>query len=342
MIRRYFTVIAAGLLLCLGVLPDRSVAQEAGRETLRERLRERLQERNQAPREHATLADVNSKITAPGDYSFSIVHDGLTRLYRMHVPSSYSPSTPTPVVFSFHGGGGSMDYQANDTYYGQISKSEQAGYIAVFPNGFSRFKSGKFATWNAGKCCAAARDENVDDVGFVRDIIKNLRGQLNIDPNRIFADGISNGGMMAYRLACEMSDVFKAIASVAGTDNTKSCSPKAPISILHIHARNDDLELFDGGAGRRSSQVTSFVSVPDSIAKWVRFDGCSPTPKRVFENSGAYCDAYSQCRGGVEVELCVTATGGHSWPGGKKPRGDGTTSTALSATDVIWDFFNSR
>jgi polyhydroxybutyrate depolymerase len=246
------------------------------------------------------------------------------------------------MVFSFHGGGGSMDYQANDAYYGQISKSEQAGYIAVFPNGFSKFKSGNFATWNAGKCCAAARDENVDDVGFVRDIIKNLRGQLNIDPNRIFADGISNGGMMAYRLACEMSDVFKAIASVAGTDNTKSCFPKAPISILHIHARNDDLELFDGGAGRRSSQVTSFVSVPDSIAKWVRFDGCSPTPKRVFENSGAYCDAYSQCRGGVEVELCVTATGGHSWPGGKKPRGDAPTSTALSATDVIWDFFNSR
>ena len=149
-------------------------------------------------------------------------------------------------------------------------------------------------------------------------------------------------GATSYRLACEMSDVFKAIASVAGTDNTKTCSPKTPISVLHIHARNDELELFDGGAGRKSSKVTPFVSVPNSIAKWVKFNGCSATPKRVFENTGAYCDAYSQCRGGVEVKLCVTETGGHSWPGGKKPRGDAPTSTALSATDVISEFFSSR
>lgn len=182
----------------------------------------------------------------------------------------------------------------------------------------------------------------MDDVGFVREIIKRLSNRLTIDSQRMFASGMSNGGMMSYRLACEMSDMFKAIASVAGTDNTKTCSPEAPISILHIHAKDDELELFDGGAGRKSSMVTPFV--PDSVAKWVKLNSCSPTPKRVFENSGAYCDAFSQCRAGVEVKLCVTATGGHSWPGGKKPRGDGatSTSTALSATDVISDFFSSR
>jgi polyhydroxybutyrate depolymerase len=235
-----------------------------------------------------------------------------------------------------------MDYQANDSYYGQISKSDQAGFIAVFPNGFSRLKSGKLATWNAGNCCGSARDEGSDDVGFIRDIVKNLSAQLNVDPRRIFANGMSNGGMMAYRLACEMPDVFRAIASVAGTDNTKSCTPSAPISVLHFHAKDDELELFDGGAGRKSSKVTSFVSVPDSIAKWVRLNSCNTMPKRVFENAGAYCDAYTSCRGGVEVKLCVTPTGGHSWPGGKKPRGDTPGSTALSATDVIADFFVSR
>lgn len=332
----------ASCLICLGAaLPDPCSAQEGvpdnGSRSFREQVRERWLARQPARAARSSAAD--GRITGPGDYSLSLVHAGLTRWYRLHVPLSYSPSTPAPLVFSFHGGGGSMDYQANDSYYGQISKSEQAGYIAVFPNGFSKLKSGKLATWNAGNCCASARDEDIDDVGFVRAIIAQLGTLLNIDRGRIFANGMSNGGMMAYRLACEMSDVFKAVAAVAGTDNTRMCSPKAPISILHIHARDDELELFEGGAGRQSSKVTSFVSVPDSIARWVKFNACSSAPKRVFENAGAYCDAYLQCRGAVEVRLCVTASGGHSWPGGKKPRGDTPPSTALAATDVIWEFF---
>ena len=342
-----FTSLAASLLAFLGTtLPDHSFAQQIAMEReqggLLERFRERRLERRRAAAEESKDAAGDAKITAPGDYSFSLVHDGLTRLYRVYVPTTYSPSRPMPLVFSFHGGGGNMDYQANDSYYGQISKSEQSGYIFVFPNGFSKLKSGKVASWNAGNCCAAARDQNVDDVGFVRELIKRLSNRLTINPQRIFASGMSNGGMMTYRLACELSDVFKAIASVAGTDNTKTCSPEKPISILHIHAKDDDLELFDGGAGRKSSMVTPFVSVPDSVTKWVKLNRCSPTPKRVFENSGAYCEAYSQCRDGVEVKLCVTSTGGHSWPGGKKPRGDGQPSTALSATDVMSDFFSSR
>ncbi|MGZ8393454.1 MAG: extracellular catalytic domain type 1 short-chain-length polyhydroxyalkanoate depolymerase [Nitrospira sp.] len=339
----YFTSLVVSLLTVLGgTAPDHSFAQHIAMEHERGDLLERLRERRRAAAEQSKDAAADSKITAPGDYSFSMVHDGLTRLYRVHVPTSYSPSRPTPLVFTLHGGAGNMDYQANDTYYGQISKSEQAGYIVVFPNGVSKFKSGKVASWNAGYCCAAARDQNVDDVGFIRELIKRLSNRLSIDSQRIFANGMSNGGMMSYRLACEMPDVFKAIASVAGTDNTKTCSPSVPISILHIHAKDDELELFNGGAGRKSSMVVPFVSVPDSIAKWVTLNRCSPTPKRVFENSGAYCEAYSQCRNDVEVKLCVTATGGHSWPGGKKPHGDGAASTALSATDVISDFFSSR
>ena len=247
-----------------------------------------------------------------------------------------------PVVFSFHGGGGNMDLQADDRYYGQISKADRAGYVAVFPNGHSRLRSGKLATWNAGNCCGQARDQNVDDVGFIREIVRRLSAEPGIDTRRIFANGISNGGMMSYRLACEMPDVFSAIASVAGTDNTRACAPTVPISILHIHAKDDELELFNGGAGRKSAAVTSFVSVPDSTAKWVRLNGCNPAPKRVLETAGAYCDAYTACRGGVVVKLCVTETGGHSWPGGKKPRGNAPGSTALSATEVIAEFFGSR
>ncbi|MBX3619037.1 MAG: prolyl oligopeptidase family serine peptidase [Rhizobacter sp.] len=281
-------------------------------------------------------------ITGPGDYAFTLQHGGKTRLYRVHVPPGFSPSRPMPVVLSLHGGGGNMDLQADDRFYGQVSKSDQAGFVVVFPNGDSRFRRGRLATWNAGNCCGLARDEEADDVGFIREIVARLRAQPGIDPKRFYVNGMSNGGMMSYRLACEMPEVFRAIASVAGTDNTRSCSPKLPVSVLHIHARDDERVLFNGGAGRPSAQVTDYVSVPDTVAKWVRLNGCKPTPRRVLEKEGAYCDAYTSCRDDTEVKLCVTAQGGHSWPGGTKPRGGAPGSTALSATDVIWEFFSAH
>jgi len=288
--------------------------------------------------------DAKTRIDKAGDYTFSVDHGGLTRKYLVHVPPSYNATTPTPLLLSFHGGGGNMAYQASDKNYGQISKSDKEGFVVVFPNGYSKL-GGKLATWNAGTCCGPARDGNIDDVGFVKQIIANLGGQLNIDRGKIFATGMSNGGMFAHRLACEMPDTFKAIASVAGPDGTTHCTPAQPISVLHIHARNDDHAVFEGGAGKKSmnkSTITDFVSVPETVARWVRRDSCSPTPKRVLDKPGAYCDRYSQCKGNVEVELCVTETGKHSWPGGEKARGDEPPSSAISANDVMWDFFMAR
>ncbi|HEV8314831.1 MAG TPA: PHB depolymerase family esterase [Burkholderiaceae bacterium] len=290
----------------------------------------------------AAQDDTATRITKPGDYSFVIEHGGLRRMYRIHVPESYDDAKPTPLLFALHGGGGSMDYQADDTKYGLITKSEQAGFIAVFPNGYSKLKSGKFATWNAGNCCGGARDQNVDDVGFIRRIVANLMRQMNVDRQRIYATGMSNGGLMSYRLACEMSDVFKAIAPVAGTDNTRSCTPKQPVAVLHIHARNDTHVLYTGGAGsplRDKSTVTEFTSVPDTVAKWVKLDGCIATPRRTLDKPGAYCEVYAPCRAQAEVQLCVTETGEHSWPGGHKRRGE-APSQAISANDVMWEFFS--
>jgi len=312
--------------------------------TLRERLKEgwiKAQRDLPAPE---SSSDTASKIATPGDYTFSLVHDGLTRMYRVHVPRSYRAEVPAALILAFHGGGGNMNHMATDKYYGLISKSEAEGFIVVFPNGFSNFKSGKFATWNAGTCCAAARDRKVDDVGFVRKIIENLTRQLAIDRNRIFATGMSNGGMMAYRLACEMPDTFKAVASVAGTDNTTTCAPKAPISVLHIHARNDDRVLYNGGSGRKfsdRSRVSDFISVPATVSKWVGLNGCPSTPERVLDAAGAYCERYTPCRDHVEVQLCVTETGGHSWPGGTKIRDGEPASQAISANEVMWAFFTS-
>ena len=314
------------------------------RQRLKSNIKERVAERLKDQPAPEVNASVNDRITSPGDYYFSINHDGKVRMYRVHVPPSYRDSSAAALVFAFHGGGGDMDYMAKDEYYGLISKSDKEGFVIVFPNGYSRFQSGKLATWNAGACCGDARDKNIDDVGFVRDIITHLTRQMTIDPQRVFATGMSNGGLMSYRLACEMSDVFTAIASVAGTDNTLTCQPSHPVSILHIHAQNDDHVLFNGGAGegsfRDESKVTEFASVPETVSKWVARNQCRTTPQRVLSVNGAYCDLYTGCAGGTEVKLCVTDTGAHSWPGGYKPRGE-STSQAISANDEIWRFFNN-
>lgn len=288
-------------------------------------------------------------ITTPGSHRGTLVHGGLTRLYRVHVPAGHDPARAAPLLVALHGGGGSMELQADDRFYGLVSLSEREGAILVFPNGYSRLPGGQLGTWNAGACCGAARDAGVDDVGFIRAVVARVKTQLAIDPARVYASGMSNGAMMAYRLACEAPDVFSAIAAVAGTDNTRHCTPDRAVSVLHIHARNDDHVLFDGGAGPasvRASQITDYRSVPDTLARWRGLNGCSGPARRVVDRpgpEGAICERHEACRDGSRVQLCITETGGHSWPGGRKPRARGAaTSPALSANEVMWDFFSRR
>ncbi len=228
------------------------------------------------------------KINDITDYIFSFSFDGGDRYYKVHVPERYELKRLWPVVFVLHGGGGDMDIQSKDEAYQHITTSDREGYIVVFPNGSGPFKSGKLSTWIAGKCCAFARDQKVDDVGFLKAVLKNLSKQISIDQNKVFAEGRSNGGMMSYRLACEAADIFKAIASVAGTDITTSCVPKNPISIFHIHAKDDDHVLFNGGAGKKAfqdrSMVTEFTSVPETISKWIKLNECEGRAERFIQS----------------------------------------------------------
>lgn len=298
-------------------------------------LRERLQEAKE------TRQEKHRQLTA-GDYTFTFKHGKKTRQYMVHVPTSYNAAQATPMVLSLHGGGGNMSYQATENYYHLISTSERAGFIAVFPNGYSRFPNGKLATWNAGICCGNARDKDIHDVGFIKQVISDMKARANIDAKRIYANGMSNGGMMSYRLACELADSMAAIASVAGTDGTLQCNPSRPISILHIHALDDDHVLFNGSSGVESKTHADFISVPDTISKWVKLNACNPTPQRVLTVKGAYCDLYSDCKSNTQVKLCVTETGGHSWPGGTKVRGGAAGSTAINANDLIWSFYQQH
>lgn len=269
------------------------------------------------------------------------------RKVLVHLPAGYDSAHPAPLVLAFHGGGGDAAFMADDTRYGLQRQADQGGFIVAFPNGASRLPGGRLATWNAGACCGHARDQASDDVGFARAVVGAIEARYAVDARRVFATGMSNGGMLAHRLACEAADVFRAVASVAGTDATTQCSPSRPVSVLHIHAHDDDHVLFDGGAGpgafRDPRTVMQFVSVPETIARWAQRDQCGASPQRVLQVPGAYCDAYRSCAGGAQVQLCVTETGGHSWPGADRVRpGKEAASTALDASAAIWRFFDGQ
>jgi len=312
-----------------------------------------------AAAEVARDADADAAASlAPGRHTLSVTHGGFTRKVVVQVPSAADGTRALPLVLALHGGGGHAEFMADDTRYGLGRTAEREGFVVAFPNGYSRWPGGRLATWNAGGCCGDARDRAVDDVGFARAVVAAVRARVRIDTARVFATGMSNGGMMSHRLACEAADVFRAVAAVAGTDATEpagagvrarqagACQPARPVSVLHVHARNDTHVLFEGGAGpdafRDASKVMAFVSVPETMSRWVQRLQCAPTAKRVLERPGAWCEAWTGCAGGAAVQLCVTEDGGHSWPGADTVRrGKEAASRALDANEVIWAFFKA-
>jgi polyhydroxybutyrate depolymerase len=283
-----------------------------------------------------------SPFLPPGDYQRPLPFGGRERSYRFHVPPAGETGNPLPVVLGLHGG--ASNGRAFSLASGLSDKADAASFVAVYPDGTGQRE--KLLAWNAGNCCGYARDEMVDDVGFVRAVLDDLATVVPVDSDRVFATGLSNGAMLSYRLAAEMADRIAAIAPVAGPMALDACRPSRPVSVIHLHGTEDQFTPLEGGVGRRSVSRTQHASVATTIQAWVAADGCPPEPIVAqlppVRDDGTQIVRYRYGPGreGSEVELYIIHGGGHTWPARK---GNtflfGKSTENLIANDVIWDFF---
>jgi polyhydroxybutyrate depolymerase len=177
----------------------------------------------------------------------------------------------------------------------------------------------------------------IDDIAFLTALLDRLEARYHIDERRVYATGISNGGLLAYRLACERSSRFSAIAPVAAT-MVVSCDPELPVSVLHLHGSADENVPIRGGRGTKGVSRVVWPSVASALASWRSTDRCRG-PVRTLAR-GAVTRTRWRCAAGTDVELVVIAGGGHSWPGGERlSRILDPPSDALDATAEIWSFF---
>lgn len=284
----------------------------------------------------ATLACARTA-PASNDLLHTLTFDNMERTYILHVPASYDGSQAIPLVLDFHGGGGNANTQMRTSEFSALA--DEKGSIVAYPNGTGRHED-KLLTWNGGTCCAYAVEHQIDDVGFIRAMITAIGKQYRIDPKRIYATGLSNGAIFSYRLACDASDIFAAIAPVAGTLNYIRCDPTQPVSIIHFHGTEDSHVGYNGGSGPDSLVDVPFKSVKESIDFWLSADHCEGTPQ-TESFSDIQHDTYSNCANGTAIELYTILGGKHAWPGSDGPAwpgGDQPTQT-ISATELIWDFF---
>lgn len=256
------------------------------------------------------LADRAARIGLDGTEERHIAVGGKTRTYRLHLPPRHD--APLPLVLDFHGHGLTAARQENLSKFSE--RADREGFIAVYPQADG-------PAWRA-----FGRDEA--DVSYIEAVIADVSRIARVDPDRIYASGISNGAQMAARIACARPGTFAAIALVAGGFFGVCESPRPPALIFHGTA--DRILAYDGGGGR--------MPIPAFAAAWATSPGCTPTAETVYRKGDA--TAIRRSCPGAESTLVTLENKGHSWPGSNMP--DAITSRDIDATDEIWAFFRAH
>lgn len=272
------------------------------------------------------IGDIHAQPVVSGSFPFG----GVQREYRLYVPASYSPTTPAPLILNLHGLGSNMQQQE---LYGDFRAiADTAGFILVHPNGTLDQSGTRF--WNVIGLSP------VDDLGFLMALIDTVSAQYNIDPERVYSTGMSNGGYMSYELACFRSERITAIASVTGAmiiPRFNACSAAHPTPVMQIHGTEDPTVPYGGSS--------TSVGIDALVNYWASFNNCSPSPSitqvpDIDPNDGCTVEhrVYTGGDGGSSVELYKVLGGGHTWPGAIFPIG--VTNQDINASKEIWRFFS--
>jgi polyhydroxybutyrate depolymerase len=247
----------------------------------------------------------------------SLLVDSLKREYLLHVPASYDGNDSVPLIIALHNAYGNA--AGFESMTDLSIKSDSEGFIVAYPNG-----TGNPRMWNAGNCCGAAMTDSINDVGFISLLIDTLSKKYNIDASRIYATGFSNGSVLAYRLAAELSDKISGIACMSGQMMLDECNPDNPVSIIHFHALDDYSVPYEGGSG----SGYEWPSVESIIDLWAGLNECSNTPDTIFDQAGVVGKRWE----GADANIIVYTfpKGGHAW-----------VESPISATDLLWEFFST-
>ena len=270
------------------------------------------------------------------------VVDGLTRSYRLFVPSG--GRGVAPLLVALHGGLGSGAQFAQNSGFDGLATSNT--FLVAYPDGTGRAAngSGGARTWNGGDCCGPAAARDVDDVAFLRLLVADVASAYAVDPDRVYAAGHSNGGIMALRLACEASDVFAAVGVQSSALGITTCEPRNPVSLLQIHGTADTNVPIEGGRGSGLAGV-DFTPPKRAATTLAAADSCGSATIATTDsvNPDLVLTSWPGCPSGTSVEFLAVTGATHGWMGHPPSSAlteklVGTPYQGLDSSRAIWSF----
>lgn len=262
----------------------------------------------------------------------SMAAGGEERSYRLFVPP-HNAAQPLPLMVVLHGGLGNADETERTTGMNRVARAN--GFMVAYPNGTGARLLKNRRTWNAGNCCGPASDRGIDDVAFIRAMLADIARKTALDRRRVYVTGMSNGAMLAYRLACEMPSQIAAIVPVAGTMAVNRCPGIENIPVLHIHGEKDRNVPFQGGMGEDAIAGVAHRSVPETLQMIADIRGCA-SPRQELRADGSILSRW-QCEQ-APLQLLLIPGGEHVWPGGDSRRNRRLFGGHFAASQIAWEF----